>query len=93
MLDLWEPLAATFGFANKSPMFLEKFFASDESLPIVYFLQSVLGVFKKPLLQLQVSFLSSIVSINLLSEINSVVARTGGNCRLFQATDRGAQGK
>lgn len=54
ILKLWDPLTALFGFANKAPLFLEKFFASEESLPILQFLHSILAVFKEPLLQLQV---------------------------------------
>lgn len=92
---MWDPLTALFAFGNKAPLFLEKFFVSEKSLTVLQFLQSVLAVFEKPLLQLQVSIL--IYSVNilypLLSEIDCPPSGTRPNRRLVQTEDCGAEGK
>uniref|UniRef100_A0A914X152 Uncharacterized protein n=1 Tax=Plectus sambesii TaxID=2011161 RepID=A0A914X152_9BILA len=53
VLKLWDPLTTLFTSKDKSPRILEEFFSSDESLPVLQFLHSVLAVFEKPLLLLQ----------------------------------------
>uniref|UniRef100_A0A914WM39 Uncharacterized protein n=2 Tax=Plectus sambesii TaxID=2011161 RepID=A0A914WM39_9BILA len=53
VLKLWDPLTTLFTSKDKSPRILEEFFSSDESLPVLQFLHSILGVFEKPLLLLQ----------------------------------------
>jgi len=55
MIDLWEPLKAHFLSLKHPPRILEDFFKSDESLFIISFLHSVLLVFQKPLLLLQMT--------------------------------------
>uniref|UniRef100_A0A914W558 Transposase n=1 Tax=Plectus sambesii TaxID=2011161 RepID=A0A914W558_9BILA len=55
VLKLWDPLTTLFISKDKLPRILEEFFSSDESLPVLQFLHSILGVFEKPLLLLQKS--------------------------------------
>uniref|UniRef100_A0A914X1D3 Uncharacterized protein n=1 Tax=Plectus sambesii TaxID=2011161 RepID=A0A914X1D3_9BILA len=55
VLKLWDPLTTLFTSKDKSPRIFEEFFSLDESLPVLQFLHSVLGVFEKPLLLLQKS--------------------------------------
>jgi hypothetical protein len=53
MLNLWPALRSYFLSIEDSPKILKRFFESEESEIVAVFLQSILTVFKKPLMQLQ----------------------------------------